>query len=306
MNSESQFGSGQFLTLRDILTALWRGKWWLLAVTISAAVLSIVLSLKMPDLYTAEAVLSPKDSSSSDLIPGQLGGLASLAGINMSGGESNRTQVALEILKSRRFINEFIKRYELSVPLIAAIGWDHQSNKLKIDETLYDPGAQAWIRDVSYPYTQIPSEWELYKAFIDIMTIEQNPETGMVTLSIEFLSPHVSAQWANRLVDDINQEMRQRDREQAQRSIEYLTKEIETTQIASMREAFSSLVEEQHKNKMLAEVTPDYAFTVIDPPVASELKSAPTRSLIVIAVTFIVAFLSAIVIVVVNTAGTRD
>ena len=38
---------------------------------------------------------------------GQFGGLAALAGVSLPGGGADRTVLALEVLKSRKFVSEF-------------------------------------------------------------------------------------------------------------------------------------------------------------------------------------------------------
>ena len=286
--------SANEVTLAELLEVVWKQKLYIGGITVIAAVVSVILSLQLPNMYYSEAVLTPAQSSEMPNLSGQLGGLASLAGLSLGADQGNRTAVALETLKSRKFITGFIKKHQIAMPLIAATEWDNTADKLVIDSTLYSAERNEWVREVSYPYTQVPSDWELYDAFMKIMSIEQDPVSGVIKVGIEFLSPYLAAQWVENLVKDINQEMRSRDKEQAVKSIEYLTKEIENIAVASTREVFFSLVEEQLKTKMLAEVTPDYAFTVIDPPYASELKSAPKRSFIVLIVTFLAAFIATV------------
>jgi hypothetical protein len=53
------------------------------------------------------------------------------------GGDTN-TKLALELVKSRQFINEFINNYDLLVPIMAAKDWDMATNTLIIDEDAYD------------------------------------------------------------------------------------------------------------------------------------------------------------------------
>lgn len=286
------------LTLLTLVQSLWEGKWVIGGASILAALLSVYFTFKMPNLYTAEAVLSPTSSSSAANIGGQLGGLASLAGFSLPSEQGNRTDLAIELLQSRRFAVEFIKRHQIEVSLIAANGWSHKTNTLSINEAIYDINSSEWVRDAEYPFTKTPADWELFQRFSEIYSIIRDPQTSIVTLSVQYYSPYLAAQWAKWLVEDINNEMRNRDRLEAKNSIEYLMKEIENTEIASMRETFFSLVEEQIKTTMLTEVNPDYAFTVIDPPVAIELKSAPRRSLIVLAIVFLTAFITSVFYVV--------
>ena len=76
----------------------------------------------------------------------QYGGLASLAGINIGSGAADKTAIGLEILKSRKFISEFIERHDVLVPLMAARGWDSETYNLKIDPDDYDAASETWVR----------------------------------------------------------------------------------------------------------------------------------------------------------------
>ena len=56
----------------------------------------------------------------------------------------------------------------------------------------------------------------------------------------------------------INEHMQQRQVEKVTNNINYLQVQIDKTSIAEMREVFYTIIEEQTKNKMLAEANPDY------------------------------------------------
>ncbi|WP_088331582.1 Wzz/FepE/Etk N-terminal domain-containing protein [Lacimicrobium sp. SS2-24] len=291
------------LTLAGLLKAAWCGKWLIIAATFCAGLGSIYAALQMPNMYTSEAILAPKEEKGISGVSGQLGGLASLAGIDIGGGNGNKTDIALEVLKSRKFLSDFVNRHEIAPALVAANGWLHESDRLTFDEEIYNPLSDQFVRTVEFPYTQEPSDWELYERFKNIMSLSRDPSNGMITVGIEFYSPYLAQQWTSKLVEDLNLEMRQRDREQAKRSIEYLQNELANESIDNIRDLFFGLIEEQLKTKMLAEVTPEYAFTVVNPPQVTLLKSAPKRSLIVIVVTFLAGFISTLLVVMYNTSG---
>ena len=69
---------------------------------------------------------------------GQLGGLASLAGVSIGGGESSESQIAQEIMKSWSFVEGFIADNDLAVEVYAAEGWSKGSNELQINQDAYD------------------------------------------------------------------------------------------------------------------------------------------------------------------------
>jgi len=73
-----------------------------------------------------------------------------------------------------------------------------------------------------------------------------------------------------------------------------------------MQEVFYSIIEEQTKNKMLAEASPDYAFVVVGPSMVPEQKSQPKRPLICILGTLLGGMLSVLFVLVMHYARKSD
>jgi len=69
-----------------------------------------------------------------------------------------------------------------------------------------------------------------------------------------------------------------------------------------MQEVFYTIIEEQIKNKMLAEASPDYAFLAVSPSMVPEEKSEPNRVLIVILGTLLGGILSVLWVLVMHYA----
>jgi len=283
------------IDLRELFSVLWAGKKLIVAVTAVFAVVSVIYALSLPNQYKASAVVSPADSGGSSLgsMAGQLGGLASLAGINIGSGESNETQEAMEIMQSWGFMEEFIQTHDLQVPVYAAIGWDKGSNNLKLDNDLYDVASKRWlIEDDESVENRAPSSWELYEAFNERVAVSQDKKSGLINISVEYYSPQIAKQWVDLFISTINEYMRARKLEQVNRNIEYLTIQIEKTAIADMREVFYQLIEEQTKSKMLAEASPEYAFVTVSRAMVPEEKSQPKRALVCILGTLLGGMLS--------------
>lgn len=47
------------IDLMELVAALWRGKWWILATTTLGAVIAVGVALWLPNVYRAEALLAP-------------------------------------------------------------------------------------------------------------------------------------------------------------------------------------------------------------------------------------------------------
>jgi len=289
------------IDLSELWHAIWVGKLLIIVISFVFAVSSIFYALSKPDIYQASILLSPASSDSAGgmgALAGQFGGLASLAGISLGGGGTDKTALALEIMKSRAFLESFIVKHDLLLPLMASDGWDRINDLLIFDDELYDVINKEWVREVSYPKTVIPSHWEAYQELLKLITASQDKTTSLITIDIEFYSPQIAKKWLQWLVADVNDFMREQDENEAQASIDYLTKQLEKTEVSTMETVFYQLIEEQTKNMMLTKVSAEYVLKTIDPAQVPEKKSGPKRALIVILGTVLGGMLSIMLVLV--------
>ena len=142
------------IDLKELFSVLWSGKWLISAVTGLAAAISVVFALSLPNIYTASALLAPAESGGGGLsgLMKQYGGLASLAGVSLPGGEEgSRAQLGMQLMKSRAFIGDFVERRDILPELMAVESWDAGSGDIIFDPEFYDDASKTWIRDVKPP-----------------------------------------------------------------------------------------------------------------------------------------------------------
>ena len=288
------------IDLRELFGVLWAGRTIIAGVTSMFAIVAVIYALTIPNEYKATAVIAPAQSGVSGLgdMASQLGGLASLAGINIGGGEGGEAQEAMEIMQSWGFIEKFIEKNDLAVEVFAADGWDRSNNELTIDSDVYDVGKNEWMRNPPSGKTPAPSSWELYEEFSARLSVSSDKKSGLVSVSVEYYSPLAAKQWVDLFVVTINEHMRDRKLAQVNNNIQYLEAQIEKTAIADMREVFYQIIEEQIKNKMLAEASPEYAFTTVSRAMLPEEQSKPKRALICILGTLLGGMLSILVVLI--------
>ena len=289
------------IDLNEMFAVLWSGKWLISAVTSVAAIVSILLALWLPNIYTASAVLAPADGGESSLggLLEQYGGLASLAGVSLPGaGGGNQTGYALELMKSRKFVAGFVERHDILPELMAVESWDRATDTVSFDDDMFLSDTGEWIRDVRLPFKPRPSMLEAHEEFLEIMSVEEDKVTGYIELSIDHHSPTVAAQWVNWLVEDINAVVKAQDVDEATKSIEYLTQQIANTSLADLQAMFFELIQSQTETVMLAEVRPEYVFKTIDPAVVPEEKSKPSRALICVLGTLLGGMLGVVIVLI--------
>jgi uncharacterized protein involved in exopolysaccharide biosynthesis len=139
------------IDLAELWRAIWAAKFLIIVISFIFAVASIAFALSKPDIYKASVLLSPAASEGAGgmgALAGQFCGLASLAGISLGGGGIDKTALALEIIKSRAFLETFIVKHNLLVPLMASEKWNRVEDTLILDEENYDVTIKKWVREV--------------------------------------------------------------------------------------------------------------------------------------------------------------
>jgi uncharacterized protein involved in exopolysaccharide biosynthesis len=267
VNSDIDSNEASGIDLRELFARLWRRRTWIIASTLFFAIVFTATAFWMTPIYRASSVLVPAGAERNRMgslsqALGQLGGLASLAGINMSSGDIE-TEEALAVLHSREFTERFIADKNL-MP--------------KLYFTKWDPGRNTW----NVPEAKQPTSADAYKYFDkNIRHIERDMKTGLITVQIDWKDRQEAATWCNWLVERINAEMRDRAMVQADAYIGFLNQELAKTTDIGTRDAINRLVESQIKQRMIASVTQQYAFRVIDRAMAPDAKDRerPVKSL---------------------------
>lgn len=254
--------------LRHVLKTMARFKWIILVCTLLTFSTATTIAFLIKPKYQAVVLVSPADDGKAGgglaALAGQFGGLAEMAGVNV-GGSSTSKEAALAYLKSRVFIEHFIKERNL-LPILFSGKWDAGANKWKVE----DP-------------KDIPSLWDAYQYFSKkILAVTADKKTGLITITIEWKDREQAVAWANEIVRDVNGDLRQKTISETQLSLSYLEKELQKTSVVEVQQAIFKVMESQIKNKMMANVQEQFAFKVIDPaaPMDEDAYVQPKRPLI--------------------------
>ena len=187
---------------------------------------------------------------------------------------------------------------------MAAKGWDRDTGELLIDETVFDAKTATWVRDVSEEFQVKPSVQEAHEVFAKgFLSVNEDKITGFVTVAVTHYSPIVARNWVTLIVKGINEAVRAQDVEEAEKSIAFLNQQRLKTNLVSLTEVFAELIEQQTKTVMLANVSDEYVFQIIEPPVAPELKSEPKRALICVLATMLGGILAVVFVLIRHYSG---
>src|SRR6266568_2888494 len=112
--NDSAEPADQEVSLLDLLIVLAKHKVLVLGLPAAAAVVSIAISLLLPNIYTGTTkVLPPQQTQSTSAVLAQLGSLAGLAGGAVP-GLKNPNDLYVGMLKSRTVADNIIRRFDLN------------------------------------------------------------------------------------------------------------------------------------------------------------------------------------------------
>jgi len=286
METSSRTADPTEFYLFELVVGAWRRRWLVVALTAACAVMSLPIVLMMPSWYRTEILLVPKDERAATLgFAGQLAGLTNLAGIDIGPAD---TAEAVATLQSKAFAREFIQDNDL-LPVLFADQWDPSAKSWRSS----DPRNQPDIRDGIDFFDR------------SIRSVSEDRRTRLVTMTIEWKDPNQAAEWANLLVERLNERMRKQALLEAEANVKYLQDELNATAAVALDQAISALLESEMQKLMLARGNRDFAFKIIDPADVPKHRSKPNRILIVMAATIVGGGLSVVIVGLLALSGGR-
>jgi uncharacterized protein involved in exopolysaccharide biosynthesis len=239
------------IDLRDIILPLWKARKQILTTAFIFAIIGGIIGFLTPATYTASSTFLPQTAQAGGGLSGSLGGLASLAGINlnapMSGGDIPpslyTTVLASEpfrkrILDSKIWVNGdsltyrtylenqpgsalgTIKEYTIGLPgkLIGVLGAVLNSEEsAEIDK-------ESGLQPLS------DTEYALHNALSGIISVDNNKKEGVVSLIVVEGNPLVAAQVAKVTEEVLQDWIIEHKVKNAKSQYDFIEKQFETKQ----------------------------------------------------------------------------
>ena len=200
-------------------------------------------------------------------VGGALGGIASLAGISVSG--SSDRSYALGRLKSQSFLLDFI-RISNSKPILFASRWNSKSS--------------TFIKDQD---GRIPTDLEAVARFREhVVHFDEDKITQLITMQLDWYNPEQPQKWGNGYIAYVDKRLREEKIIETRRTLIFLQNELQKSQIPEVRAAVARLIQEQLRQQVLARGTQSYAFRIVDPALISEKPIKPQRLILTAAAAF--------------------
>ena len=251
MNDQEKKGSIEF-SLVDIFRAFKSYIQFFYILIPIGFIFSFIISIYLTPLYSSDILVSD-NTDSNETSSSAIGGLASLAGIQLPQA-NNKSLSTLATLNSKTFLKAFIKEYDLK-PKIFKDLWVEKTNSWSGEEPS-DLGAVGEL-----------------KKLIEIKKVEG----GLVRIIVSTYDPEFSLFIANEIVFFINNYMRKSAIEESENLIKFLEKEAVKSSLSDVKLKIFALIQENIAEKSLANVRQEFIYKVIDKAYLSDYPSYPNK-----------------------------
>lgn len=221
---------------------------------IAGLALGLAYALLTPNQYestveVAPAASGPSESRMAGLV-GQLGGLASLAGVEVPGRQEDQTAVA--VLRSNAFVSNFLR----------------QSGALR---TVQEDNRGIASRIFG---TRVDEQSAINSFRARLMRVEEDRRAGTTKLTVRSSDREAAARWANGMIQQLNALQRQRVIDESTNRIGYLDQQAKRATSVEVQRVLYDIMEGELKAIAIARTREDFTFRVIDPAVAA-VKNGP-------------------------------
>ena len=218
------------ITLRDALVPVWVARKPVLVISFAAALLTLVVNLLLPNSYRAEATLLPETDRTRAGLTSQFAGLASLAGVNITGGDISRLYPV--ILTSDTVLRAVIEsRYR-------SLAYSDSVNLIKY----YQLDSEPVDRQMDDAVRKLKGA--LSAAF--------DTRTSVVTVSLEIGEPQLAADVLNRMLAELDAFLKEKKTGSASEQRKWI--ESRLTQVkAELRVAEDALRDFRERNRRITD-----------------------------------------------------
>lgn len=292
MNSQN---NEDFINLLEIFKTILNYKKTIFSGIFISGIVSVLIAISTPNIYVSSAILKPQDDySSANPISSSMGGLASIAGIELSADYGDKGMYAIETIRSKIFFKHLVELdSELILPSLMALdSYNLKSNTLIFNEKIYNQKNKKWVRDVKVNQSQKPSYIEAHEYFLSILEIFKDKKTGYIYISISHQSPVFAHKLLQLIISEVNNITRNRENRESTDAINYLVLKESSSNLNSLKSSINNLIESQLQKQMISSIREEFLLKTIDPPIIPEKKFSPNRVFICVMGVFLGFFTS--------------
>ena len=270
-NSDNSY-QDDTIDLKDLFALLWNGRYLVILITAVSAIGAYFYSQTLSDYYRSSASLSVAEGNTGSASQ-NLGGLASLAGINIS-TVSRKGPMYINTISSRAFLKHLLEVDENILPgLVAAESYDRELKKLVYNSDVYDAVNKKWVGNK-------PNHLQVYSLYRKLVYVDFHEIRRTMDVNVEHISQVFAYDLLSIIISEADSMLRERDIEISTEAIGFLTDALARTPLLEIKNSINQLILTQLNKQMMAKVSKNYIVNILDPPFIPLRSFKPNRGFI--------------------------
>ena len=255
---------------------------WVIVGTFVATIVAAIVFLNVAKYkYTVEYQVTPTDSTGGSLLGG-LGGLASLAGVNLPGkSDASPFGLYLENLQNRSVAAQ-ISHDAAIMHGAFPTQWDPVLKRWHKPDSVISGVSNGVRSALGIPVYgwKPPGPAELQKFIKDNVTIAEVPKKSIGYVTIDHEDPVFAARLLAAMHEASDAELRRRALARSTAYIDYIGRQLPLVTIAEQRAALAKALSDQEKQRMMASADVPFAADLFSPISASPRPTTPKPVLV--------------------------
>ena len=113
---------------------------------------------------------------------------------------------------------------------------------------------------------------------------EEDKTTSLYRVSVTLDDPHLASMICNNIITALNSKFREQAIQRSLLKVKYLKKELASTSLSDMKNVLYTMLQAENQKAMLANITKNAAFEVIDPAVSGSLIKSNRKTIVTLGV----------------------
>jgi uncharacterized protein involved in exopolysaccharide biosynthesis len=218
--------------------------------------ISFLVGILSKPVFQSETILAASNDSSSSILGSGSGVQGSIISSFLQ-SDSSLVQKTIATANSKSFLGGFVEKHNLFM----AIGLQGGENK-----------------------------WILHREMLERFVIERVDSSSLYSLRVQLNDPQLSANMSNKLVEELNLFMRQKELDKIKKNIVSLKERISSAEKSDTRKMLYSILGTQVNLEVMISSDPEYVFTIID-KASTPVDYIWPNSLYLVAISFVASIL---------------
>ena len=267
------------IDLRELFETVWNHRRFIVVFVFVVTALTLIYALSKPNEYKVAIKLTPQEQQKSVSLGG-LGALASMAGVNIGGGNSGITpEIAFStLLDDYVFMKEFIVKNRL----------DKMLQDPKLDEDFVFAFGFRGVYDIFHTHADANNQkndiYSIYKTIKNSISVTTDKKTGIMEISVTHPSRRFAYDVLNLFLEDATAYLIRQNLQNINAQIQKYKSELAKTSNLELKAELAKLISSLVKQKVYINTSKYYKVKVITPPYIPDKKAKvkPKRALILI------------------------